>query len=461
MTPREYTPHPYQKLIGSHEAEHKRGGVWAAMGTGKTVSTLTAVDGLQFAGEMPEPFLVLAPKLVAEKTWPKEAAKWRHLCHMEIQPIVGDLGQRQRALRNTNAAGFTVNYEQIPWLVETLGERWPFKMVVADEATRLKSFRLGGSGGQRARAIAKIAHKHIDRWVNLTGTPSPNGLHDLWGQTWFLDAGQRLGRTFGAFEQRWFRQGYNGYGLEPLPSAQEQIEDAVRDLHLTIGPEWLGVDKPIENVIRVDLPPKARALYRDMEKQMFMSLAGHEVEAFSAAARTIKCLQLANGAAYVDDAGNWHEVHDAKLRALESVVEEAGGAPVLVAYHFKSDLARLQRAFPHAINVGTSEGLDRALKGEGRVWLGHPESMGHGVDGLQEHCNTLAIFGHWWSLESYQQIVERIGPTRQKQSGKNRPVFIHHLVAADTVDELVVARRESKRSVQDLLLEAMKGARYV
>lgn len=451
-----YSPHPYQGLISAHIIEQPRGGVWAAMGTGKTVSALTAIDGLQFCGDLPEPALVLAPLRVAQSTWPDEAAKWDHLSHMEVQPIVGSAKERRAALLNMRAAVFTINYENLPWLLEELGDRWPFGLVVADESTRLKSFRLGGAKGRRARAIAKVAHKRVDRWLNLTGTPSPNGLQDLWGQTWFLDAGARLGRTFSAFEQRWFRKGYNGFGLEPLPMAEEQIHDRLRDLHLTIGSEWLGVDEPIGNVIEVDLPAKARALYRDMEREMFMAIGEHEIEAFNAASRTIKCLQLANGAAYVDDAGNWKEVHDAKLRALESIVEEASGAPVLVAYHFKSDLARLRNAFPKSRVLDTSPDTIRDWNaGRIPVLLAHPQSAGHGLN-LQDGGNILAFFGHWWSLEEYQQIIERIGPTRQKQAGHNRPVFLHHIVAKDTVDELVVARRKSKRSVQDLLLEAMK-----
>lgn len=452
---RVYTPRPWQEPIAPHLLEHPRSGVWAKPGTGKTAPTLTTIDALQFGGDLPEPALVLGTTRIAELVWPTEAAKWAHLSHLEVQPILGSPAARKGALRNNHAAVFTINYENLPWLLEELDGKWPFGMVVADESTRLKSFRLGGSGGRRARSIAKVAHKHVRRWINLTGTPSPNGYQDLWGQTWFLDAGERLGRTFGAFEGRWFRKGYNGFGLELLPFAREQIDDRLRDLHITI--ELEGLAEPIENIVEVELPAKARALYREMEREMFLAFSdGTEVEAFNAASRTIKCLQLANGALYTDESGSWREVHDAKIRALEDLVEEAGGAPVLVAYHFKSDLERLTRAFPRGIALNTSEGVKAAIRGEGEVWFGHPASIGHGIDGLQDHCNILAFFGHWWSLEEYQQIIERIGPTRQKQAGYNRPVFIHHIVAKDTVDELVVARRASKRSVQDLLLEAMK-----
>jgi hypothetical protein len=202
-------------------------------------------------------------------------------------------------------------------------------------------------------------------------------------------------------------------------------------------------------------------VYREMEKRMFAEIEGHGVEAFNAAARTIKCLQIANGAAYVDEAGakgerDWRALHDAKLEALDDVVEEAGGAPVLVAYHFKSDAARIKAAFKNVLDLGTDDGLRDAKRGKGRVWLGHPASMGHGVDGLQEHCNIGCFFGHWWNLEERLQFIERIGPVRQAQAGKDRPVWLYNIVARGTVDEDVIERVTSKRAVQDILLEAMK-----
>ena len=449
-----YQPRPYQHLITTHQLTVPRGGTWCGMGGGKTAATLEAIAARQLANARPE--LVLAPLRVAQSTWPDEARKWSNLSHLEVQPIVGSAAEREKALRNSNAAIFTINYENLPWLTDHLGERWPFEHVTADESTRLKSFRLGGKGGRRARSIAKIAHTKIAGWTNLTGTPSPNGLIDLWGQSWFLDAGERLGRTFSAFVGRWFRQGYNGFGYEALPTAREQIEDKLRDLHITIDPkDWFDLKEPIINVVKVELPAKARALYRAMEKEMFMALGcGAEIEAFNAASRTIKCLQLANGAVYTEGE-KWSEVHDVKLRALESITEEAMGAPVLVAYHFKSDLARLQRAFPYGRRLDSDPQTIRDWNaGRIRLLFAHPASAGHGLN-LQDGGNILVFFGHWWALEEFQQIIERIGPVRQAQAGHDRPVFIHHIVAADTVDELVMARRETKRDVQDLLLEAM------
>jgi len=347
--------------------------------------------------------------------------------------------------------------------------------VVADESTKLKGYRGGyrthprtgkiylqDGGGQRARALGRVTHTKIKRFIELTGTPSPNGLADLWGQMWFLDAGKRLGRVYEGFRNRWFQKSFDGYGVEPLPFAQEQIQDRLRDICLTIdAADYFDIKKPLVNNICVKLPPKARRHYDDMEKEMFTELEGHEIEAFGAAARTQKCLQLANGAAYTgsaDDPGErkWVAVHDAKLEALESCVAEAGGMPMLISYEFKSDKARILKAFPKFVDLATPAGMAAFRAGKSPGGLAHPASLGHGVDGLQEVTNIITFYGHNWNLELYDQLIGRIGPVRQIQSGFNRPVFINHIIAEGTVDELVMARRETKRTVQDILIEAMK-----
>lgn len=467
-----FTPRTYQQPMIDHILDLPRASLWAGLGTGKTVATLSAIDILQLAG-MREPALVLAPKRVAKDTWRNETQKWDHLSGMQVECLVGTAAERETALRAAlrgDAAVATINYDNLPWLIEKLDGKWPFGMVVADESTRLKSFRGGfqthpktgkvfyrGGGGARARALGRVAHRS-PRFVNLTGTPASNGLEDLWGQQWFVDAGKRLGRTHQAFQQRWFRPKHNGHGTEPLEFAEEQIHAALADVCLTVDiRDYYDIGWPVSTVVRVELPPKARKLYRDMEKRMFMELAGHQVEAVHAAAKTIKNLQIANGAAFVDeDSTLWEVIHDEKLDALDSIMQEANGAPVLVAYHFKPDLARLKKAFPHGLDLSTDDGLDRAMRGEGRLWFAHPASLGHGVDGLQEHCNMIAFFGHWWSLENRDQIIERVGPTRQMQAGKDRPVYIYDIVASDTIDELVLERHATKKSTQDVLLEAMK-----
>lgn len=455
---RDYTPREYQGIIGRHILDVPRGAVWAGMGLGKTVSTLTALDTLFMAGE-DAPVLVLAPLRVAKTTWPEEAKKWGHFRQIEVMPIVGNEAERRRAL-DADASVFTTNYENLVWLVKHYGDRWPFRTVVADEATKLKGFRLR-QGGKRAQALASVAHTKVKRFINLTGTPSPNGLEDLWGQTWFLDGGERLGRTFTAFRERWFQKSFDGYGSIALPSAQGEMQDRLRDICLTIdAKDYFDLDEPIVNNIYIDLPIRARELYQDMEKQMFMELEGHEVEAFNAAARTGKCLQIANGAAYIDDKQNWKEVHDAKLQALEEIIEEAAGAPVLVAYHFKSDLARILHTFPQARSLDANPSTIKEWN-EGciPILLAHPASAGHGLN-LQDGGNILVFFGHNWNLEERLQVIERIGPVRQKQAGHDRPVFIHNIIARDTVDEMVIERVETKREVQDILLAAMKRKGY-
>lgn len=451
---KDYTPHPYQQFIREHIHTVPRNAVWAGMGMGKTVSTLTAIDDLSLVEDV-YPALVAAPLRVARSTWPDEAQKWNHLRNVSVMPVVGTEAERRMALRH-DANVFTVNYENIPWLVDHYGDKWPFKTFVSDESTRLKNFRLR-QGGVRARSLGRVAHTKIKRFIELTGTPSPNGLADLWGQAWFLDAGHRLGRTHTAFKQRWFQSSPDGYGSVALPFAQEQIQDALRDLCLTVDPkDWFDLDEPIVRPVYVDLPAKVRVKYREMEREMFTQIEEHSVEAFNAASRTMKCLQLANGAIYTDDKGNWKEVHDEKIQALDSIVSEAAGAPVLVAYHFKSDLARLLRAFPKGRVLDSSPQTIRDWNtGRIPVLFAHPASAGHGLN-LQDGGNILVYFGHWWNLEERMQILERIGPMRQKQAGHNRPVWVYNIVARDTVDEDVIERCESKREVQDILLDAMK-----
>lgn len=452
----------YQQGIMQFVADHERCNVWSGMGTGKSVSILTALQGLALVDD-PFPALVLAPLRVASSTWPGEVEKWAHLERLKIRAATGDTSQRTHLVHGRVSDIVTINYDKLPWLVEHLGPLWPFKTVIADESTRLKSFRVK-QGGKRAQALGKVAHKHVKRWVNLTGTPAPNGLLDLWGQQWFIDAGQRLGRSFSAFEDRWFRtkrapgQQYGGEAT-PLEGAEEQIHGLLRDCTITVrAADFLDLPPLVENVIEVDLPPTAARHYRELQKEMFTVLAGgHEIEAFNAAAKTMKCLQAANGALYLDDTGAWKELHDAKIEALRSVVEEAAGAPVLVAYHFKSDLARLQRAFPHGRALDADPATIRRWNaGELPLLFAHPASAGHGLN-LQDGGNTLVFFGLWWDLEQHEQIIERIGPTRQAQSGYNRPVYVHRIVARGTVDQLVLRRLQTKASVQQVLLEAMKG----
>lgn len=462
------TPRPYQLDIINFMLERPRGNVWAGMGLGKTASSLLAIDAEFLSGEHTKPALVIAPLRVAQSTWPDEAAKWSQLSGLTVRPIVGTVTERLAALRDKNANVFTINYENILWLLETLNGSWPFGRVVADESTKLKSFRTR-QGGKRARALASVAHTSVSGWTNLTGTPSPNGLKDLWGQQWFVDAGKALGRNFSTFAKNYFRPDHSGFGLIPLPFAQEMIQQAIGGTCLSLDPrDYFSLEEPIVTAVYVDLPTKARALYTEMEKRFFFEIEGHEVEAFNAAAKSQKLLQLASGAVYVnpmvEDDGHprskeFVEIHDGKIQALESIVAEAAGAPVLVAYHFKSDLSRLRRALPQARVLDSSPQTIRDWNaGKIPILLAHPASAGHGLN-LQDGGNIVVFFSHDWNLENYLQIIERIGPVRQMQAGHNRPVWIYHIIARRTIDELVMASREGKKSVQDLLLDYTKQRR--
>ncbi len=459
-----FTPRPYQLIGADHLASVPRCALWAGMGMGKTVTTLTFLDNLHNVVGEDRPTLVLAPKRVAISTWPTESKKWDHLSGLEVVSVTGGKPEREAALKK-DAPVFATNYDNLLWLRDYYAEKkkpWPFATVIADESTRLKSFRLR-QGGVRAQAMAGVAHVDIDRWVNLTGTPSPNGLDDLWGQTWFLDAGERLGKSYGAFQSRWFRPTNMGKFTKwkPAEYAQEEIQERLKDICLTIDPkDWFDLQEPIKNIVYVDMPTSARNKYKEMEKEMFFELGEHEVEAFNPAGKSMKCLQLASGSVYLDPDRYGPdvsiEVHGEKLDALESIIEEAGGMPVLVAYHFQCDLKRLQRAFPQGRVLDADPNtIVEWNAGRIPILFAHPQSAGHGLN-LQDGGNIIVFFSQWWDLEQHDQIVERIGPVRQLQAGHDRAVFIHYIVARDTVDELVMARRETKREVQDLLLEYMK-----
>jgi SNF2 family DNA or RNA helicase len=460
----EFKAADYQTLIAKHIADNPRCAIWASMGMGKTSSTLTALVQLDLMEDV-YPALVLAPLRVAKNTWPAEVRKWDHTKHLRVSPIVGTVDERRMACAR-KADVYTTNYDNLVWLVEHYGDRWPFKMVISDESTRLKSFRTR-QGGIRTQALSTVAHTKIKRFVELTGTPAPNGLKDLWGQLWFIDGGARLGRNYTAFMSRWFGRDYDGYGVTAFKHAQDEIQAKLKDVCLTVdAKDYFDLEEPIVKTIGFKLPVRARNLYDEMEKELFMMIEEHEVEAFNAAAKTQKLLQLCSGAVYVDPltesdsekkrSKEWKLVHDEKLDVLESIIEEAAGMPVLVAYHFKSDLARLLKRFPQGRALDTNPKTeDDWNAGKIPVLFAHPASAGHGLN-LQFGGNILVYFSHDWNLENRMQILERIGPMRQLQAKLDRPVFVYLIVAENSVEELVIARVDDKREVQDILLSYMK-----
>lgn len=463
MSAKKFVPRAYQDATSSFIVQHERCLIAVDLGLGKSVSTLNAIDILRMLGET-DKVLIVAPLRVARSTWSNELQKWEHLCHYTISPIVGTAKQRLDALYS-QADFYTINYENLPWLVEELKGKWPFKIVVFDESTKLKSHRshfrtkadgtkyLVCTGGARTNAIAKLMWTKTRRVILLTGTPSPNGLKDLWGQVWFCDKGAALGSSFSAFEDRWYKIGYNGYDKELLPHAEEEIRAAIAPFTFTLrAKDYLDLGEEIVNTIFIDLPPKAQQHYTEMEKKLYTEVAGKEIEAFTAAVKSQKCHQIANGAIYWDDKSNYEEIHDAKIEALQSVLEEAAGMPVIVVYKFKSDLQRLKKAFPKGKAFDTKKKTEDDFRaGLIPVLFLHPDSAAHGIDGFQNVTNIMCFFSVDWNGETRTQVIGRIGKVRQFQAGFDRPVFIHQLICRNTVDEDILARIEQKLSIEDAL----------
>ena len=475
-----FVPRPYQHQIRNFIFDNPRCNVFASPGMGKTSSTVAAFAELKLFGEAKK-LLVLAPKRVAESAWPAEREKWREsFGHLTMASAVGTAEQRLAALRS-NPDILTTNYENVEWLLGQCSGHWPFDMVVADESTRLKGLRvslqpgrarkdgttgeshLRGQGSTRAKALAHIAHKHVRRWVNLTGSPAPNGVVDVWGQQWFVDGGRRLGNSFDAFSQRWFRavpgSSREQQRIEPMPYAQEQIQALLAQTSITVDArDWFDIQQPIEKHILVDLPPRARKMYDEMQRELFTWIGEHPLEAFSAGTKALKCLQIASGSVIHDTEGAWAPVHDEKIEALKSIVEETNGEPLLVAYQFRADLERILKAFPKARTL--EKDSDRTIRdfqaGKLPMLVVHPAGAGHGLD-LQHQCRTLVDYSTGFNLEYDEQVIERIGPTRQAQIGKKCAVFRYRIVARDTIEQtVVIPRLTSKATVQDAIKAAMK-----
>ena len=446
-----YVPHDYQHAIIDYVIEHQRCNVWASMGAGKSVSTLTAADILWLAGSNLSPMLVLAPLRVARDVWPDEIKKWDHLHSIVSSPVIGNPKERIAAL-NKPADLYTLNYENIPWLVDQYPKKkWPFKFCIADESTRLKGFRLR-KGTKRSTALSRIA-RQTGRWLNLTGMPAPHGLTDLWGQQYFIDFGERLGSSFGAFQKRWFDVNVYAHTCEPLPGAQKEIMELLSDITISVE---VDCEKPVLMPVYFDLPHQARKEYVSMENTLYAELGEDiAVEAMTAAAASSKCLQMTSGAVYVDDKKNWVKTHDAKLYELELIIDEVGDQPVMVAYWFTHDFVRLMERFPHARVLKTKQDVDDWNAGKIPLLLIHPQSAGHGLN-LQDGGCVIIFFTQTWSTELREQVIERIGPIRQMQSGHPRPVLVYDILARNTVDECVQERHYENLSVQDALKRAAR-----
>ena len=452
-----FKPRPYQTIAFEFLRTHPRCNLFMTMGTGKTSTVLTYI--VESGLDLTDKILIIAPLRVARDVWPEEAAKWDHLSHLNIVPIIGTPRERLRAL-DVQSSIHSINFENIEWLVDHVGGKWPWSMVVFDEASKLGGFRTR-QGTFRTAALARVAHTRVKRWINLTGTPTPNGLTSLWGIQFFVDAGVALGRSYSAFINRWFAKAPNAgqfAAVIPQPFAQRQIETVLKATTMSVNAaDWFDLTAPVVTDVWVDLPPAAHRQYKTMERRFFTELSDSVRIAPTSAVKSNCCLQLANGALYRED-HTWDWVHDEKIDALRSIVEEAAGEQVLCAYSFQSDLVRLSQAFPRARVLASA---DRTVVDDwnaGRVPLlfAHPKSAGHGLN-LARGGHILVYFGQDWNLEDFEQIAERIGPTRQAQLGRKTVVFHYHIMARGTLDTVVKMRREGKMTVQAALMAAMKG----
>jgi SNF2 family DNA or RNA helicase len=439
--------HPYQHKAIEFIKAQRRCALFLDMGLGKTASTLTALADLLAAKEIKKA-LVIAPLRVANGVWVQEVKKWSHLSHLKINIATGTAQERREALRR-KADIYVINRENIVWLLKLSKGKWPFDALVIDESSGFKS-----PSAKRFRAVKKVAplNKVV---VLLTGTPSPNGLMDLWAQLYLLDEGACLGRTITVYRQRFFDTDYWGFNWIPKPSANSRIHKLISDRGLALSmqsDDYLQLPDRIDVIERVTLPHDIMMQYLDFKKTLFLEFQGAEIEAMSAAVLGNKLLQFANGAIYTGDSGNWAHIHDAKMDALEEIIEENAGENILISYTYRHDLARLQKRFPTARLLDAKGAIiDEWNKGKVPLLLAHPASCGHGIN-LQGGGAMLIWFGLSWNLEHDLQMNARL-----HRQGQKRPVRIVRIVTKGTIDERVLGVLDNKNRTQNDLLRALKA----
>ena len=448
-----FTPYPHQKAGIDWLLEKPASCLFWGMGTGKTVTTLTAIDRLLYDYLEDGPALIIAPKRVAENTWSKEAAKWGHLQHLRICQIMGTAKQRQAALVSIFDGPFAdvyvINRENVVWLVEILGSRWPFPIVVIDELSSFKSAQ-----AKRWKALRRVRGR-IRRIIGLTGTPRPNGLEDLWPEMYLLDQGERLGRTLSAFRARYLvpekMNGHIVYSYRPREGAEAEIYDRLADLCMSIRKEdVLSLPGQIYEDVELTPPPALLKRYKQFERDKVLECLDEagDIIAGTEAALTNKLLQFANGAIYDTD-GQVHHLHDIKLDALEELIEAAGGNPVLVLYAYKHDADRIRQRIPCRA-LDKPEDIDAWNRGEIPVALAHPASCSHGLN-LQQGGHILIWFGLTWNWEYYAQANERLN-----RPGQQHVCRVYHLILQGTHDARVLQALKNKESGNQRAIDALK-----
>lgn len=443
-----YNPHEYQTFATDFIKTHPVSAVLLDMGLGKTVITLSAIFDLCLDSFEVAKVLVIAPLRVARDTWGAEIQKWDHLKGLTYSVAVGTETERKAALQR-RASVYIINRENVQWLVESSGLPFNYDMVVIDELSSFKSHQT-----KRFKSLLKV-RPFVKRMAGLTGTPSSNGLMDLWAQFRLLDMGKRLGRFITHYRDEFFvpdkRNGQVVFSYKPKPGAEDEIYRRISDITISMkSADYLSMPECVANEVKVRLSEKEWNIYSKLKKDLVLQIGGREIDAGNAAALSNKLCQMANGAVYDADK-NVISIHDRKLNALEDSIEQANGKPVLVAYWFRHDLERIRQRF--AVRELRSSG-DMADWNSGKIPVAviHPASAGHGLN-LQSGGSTLIWFGLTWSLELYQQTNARLW----RQGQKSETVVIHHIIAAGTADEQIMQALKRKEMTQEELIEAVKA----
>lgn len=446
-----YQPHEYQKRATQFIIDNRYCALFLDMGLGKTVSTLTAIDILKNDYLEIDKVLVIAPKSVALNTWSGETAKWDHLRKLRISVAMGTAAQRTKAIER-DADIYVTNRDNVKWIVDYFKKKpWPFDTVVLDESSSFKN-----PSSQRFKALRKI-RPQLRRVIELTGTPSPNGLMDLWPQIWLLDMGERLGRTLGSYRSEFFTAGRrNGaivYDWIARPGARQRISKRLADISMSMqASDYLDMPDVIDGGLTLALPPDEMRDYLAFQREQLMQLDNTDIEAVTAAALTNKLLQYTGGALY-DDQHNWHEVSTAKLEALQDIVESTDES-VLIYYQYQSEKDRILKMLPDAVTfTGEPELLESWNAGKIRLMLAHPASVAYGLN-MQAGGHIIVWYTPTWNLELYMQANARL-----HRQGQTKPVVIYHLIAAGTIDERVMQALNCKNGSQAALLKHIKELR--
>jgi len=448
---KKYVPRSYQSFIQEMAVSLPAIGMFLDMGLGKTIISLGAILELALDTFEVSRVLVIAPMRAARRTWTQEPKKWGHTKHLRVSQVIGSKKKRLAALE-VNADYYVMNVENTKWLCELYGKDWPFDMVILDELSLFKNPRSG-----RFKALKKVRPliKHV---LGLTGTPAPNGLLDLWSQVYLLDRGERLGKTFAEYKERYFRcivKMYSGYPVstyELIPGAEKKIYKKIGDICFSLdGDDYLELPERIDNYIMVQLDKKSRKRYDYFEKNLLLQYAEGDLVASNAGALNTKLLQMASGAVY-NEHGDIQHIHDEKLEELAEIVDAANGKPMLVLYWFKHELPRILERFPQARELSDDDSIDAWERGEVQVAAAHPAKIGHGLN-IQAGGSIIVWYSLTWSLELYIQVIKRL----LRDGQKDPTVVINHLIAEGTVDENVMSALQRKHVTQGDLLRALRA----